>query len=109
MKKEQETSDYMWRHGDRVEVQVVSALANAWAEAGHDVLYKTHAYGDPSLEERRILDALNGFVRSGELLLEQFHEAFMRRTKKKWEHQNQLGKLSQNANCLTRRFKMTSN
>ncbi|CAI6341988.1 unnamed protein product [Periconia digitata] len=90
MKKEQGKNGYRYKEGDRVEVQVVSALGNAWAEAGHDVLYKTHAYGEPSLEENRILDALNGFVRSGELLLEQFHEAFMRRTTKKWEHRDQL-------------------
>jgi len=37
------------------------------------------------MAEHRILDALNGLVRSGELLLEQFYEAFLRRTKTKWE------------------------
>jgi len=91
MKKEQEAGKYKHKKGDRVEIQVVSALGNAWAEAGHDVLYKTHAYGEPTVTEHRILDALNGLVRSGELLLEQFHEAFMRRTKTKWEHLDQVG------------------
>lgn len=44
------------------------------------------------MTENRILDALNGIVRSGEVLLEQFHEAFVQRTTKKWEHSFEMRK-----------------
>ncbi|KAJ4383084.1 hypothetical protein N0V86_002312 [Didymella sp. IMI 355093] len=82
--KEHQIPPYKRKPGDMVEVQVVSALGHAWAEAGHDVLYKTHAYGRPPTEERRILDALNGLIISGDLLLEQFRESVTRRTVAKW-------------------------
>ncbi|KAK7177799.1 hypothetical protein PSPO01_16151 [Paraphaeosphaeria sporulosa] len=81
---------YDWHKDDRVEIQVVSALGHAWAEAGHDVLYKTHAYGNPSTTEQRILDALNGLIVSGDLLLEQFRESVTKRTVKPWDHFDQF-------------------
>lgn len=73
-----------------VEIQVVSALGNAWAQAGHDVLYKTYAFGQPNNRERAILDALNGLVLSGDLLLEQFHELVRERTFKPFEKVHEL-------------------
>ena len=84
MMKHQQVKGYEWKEGDWVEIQVVSALGHAWAEAGHDVLYKTHAYGRPTITELRILDALSGLVQSGDLLLEQFRESVTKRTVKKW-------------------------
>ncbi|KAH6642909.1 hypothetical protein C7974DRAFT_469152 [Boeremia exigua] len=84
MKKDQGKGSYVWKEDDMVEIQVVSALGHAWAEAGHDILYKTHAYGRPPTEERRILDALNGLIISGDLLLEQFRESVTKRTVAKW-------------------------
>ncbi len=42
------------------------------------------------MEECRILDALNGIVLSGEVLLEQFHEAFLKRTKTALKHSGEL-------------------
>lgn len=72
--------DYFYDAKDRVEIQVVSALSHAWAEAGHDILYKSYAYGPPTLQEELLLDSLNGIVLSGDLLLEQFHELVMKRT-----------------------------
>jgi ppGpp synthetase/RelA/SpoT-type nucleotidyltranferase len=77
---------YTWKDVDKVEIQVVSALGHAWAQAGHDVFYKTHAYGRPTIEEHRVLDALSGLITSGDLLLEQFQESVTRRTVAKWEH-----------------------
>ncbi|PVI04775.1 hypothetical protein DM02DRAFT_142337 [Periconia macrospinosa] len=71
---------YFYNPRDRVEIQVVSALSHAWAEAGHDILYKSYAYGPPTLQEELLLDSLNGIVLSGDLLLEQFHELVMKRT-----------------------------
>ena len=90
MTKEQSTDSYQWKKYDWVEIQVVSALGHAWAEAGHDVLYKTHAYGPPSIQEQRILDALSGLIVSGDLLLEQFRELVTKRTTAKWEHPEQF-------------------
>jgi len=74
---------YSWMIGDRVEIQVVSAFGHAWAEAEHNVRYKSYAYGRPSKQEERILDSLSGLVSSGDLLLEQFREVFDKRTYKK--------------------------
>lgn len=90
MTEEQSTDSYQWKKYDWVEIQVVSALGHAWAEAGHDVLYKTHAYGPPSIQEQRILDALSGLIVSGDLLLEQFRELVTKRTTAKWEHPEQF-------------------
>lgn len=91
---------YDWDNDDRVEIQVVSALGHAWAEAGHDVLYKTHAYGKPSTTEQRILDALNGLIVSGDLLLEQFRESVTKRTVKPWDHFDQFGEFLRQSDIL---------
>ncbi|RDW82334.1 hypothetical protein BP6252_03446 [Coleophoma cylindrospora] len=81
MKKEHSLDGvYNWIDHDRVEIQVTSALGHAWAEAGHDVLYKSYAYGPSTVQEQRIFDAINGLVQSGDLLLEQFHELLTQRT-----------------------------
>ncbi|PVH97228.1 hypothetical protein DM02DRAFT_685698 [Periconia macrospinosa] len=73
MKKEHEVEEaYEYKESDWVEIQVVSALGHAWAEAGHDVQYKSHAFGPPTEREERILDALSGLVSTGDLLLEEF-------------------------------------
>ena len=68
----------------------MSALTHAWAEVGHDVLYKSYEYGPPSLEEARTLDALNGLIHSGDLLLEQFHTLRRARLLQPFEHREQL-------------------
>jgi ppGpp synthetase/RelA/SpoT-type nucleotidyltranferase len=81
---------YHWKELDMVEIQVVSALTHAWAEVGHDVLYKSYAYGRPTVQEERTLDALSGLVQSGELLLEQFQEMVHRRTEARWKHRDEL-------------------
>lgn len=90
MTENQGSDSYEWKEYDQVEIQVVSALGHAWAEAGHDVLYKTYAYGPPSEAEERILDALSGLVSSGDLLLEQFRELVTKRTYAKWGHRDEL-------------------
>jgi ppGpp synthetase/RelA/SpoT-type nucleotidyltranferase len=94
---------YDWDKDDRVEIQVVSALGHAWAEAGHDVLYKTHAYGNPSTTEQRILDALNGLIVSGDLLLEQFRESVTKRTVRPWDHFHQFGEFLRESDILEHR------
>lgn len=76
---------YSPKPGDKFEIQVVSALSHGWAEAQHDVLYKSAAYGKPSEAEGRILDAVNGILLSGDLLLEQFYELFYARVYKKFD------------------------
>lgn len=86
-----QTGGYDWVPRDRVEIQVVSALVHAWAEVGHDVLYKSHAYGKPTIQERRILDSLKGLIQSGDLLMEQFQELVDERTYKKFAHPGKLG------------------
>jgi ppGpp synthetase/RelA/SpoT-type nucleotidyltranferase len=76
---------YSYKTDDRVEIQVMSALGHAWAEAEHDVLYKSYAYGPASMQEHRIFDAVNGLVLSADLLLQQLHELLMRRTFAKFD------------------------
>jgi ppGpp synthetase/RelA/SpoT-type nucleotidyltranferase len=91
MKEEQSLKhQYEWLENDMVEVQVVSALTHAWAEVGHDILYKSYAYGPPTFQERRTLDALNGLVQSGDLLLEQFQDMLNKRTSTRFEHRAEL-------------------
>jgi ppGpp synthetase/RelA/SpoT-type nucleotidyltranferase len=103
MLKEHNTwNAYKYSPGDRVEIQVVSALGHAWAEAGHDVLYKTHAYGRPSIMEQRILDALNGLIVSGDLLLEQFRESVTKRTVEPWEYVSQFHDFLRQSDILER-------
>jgi ppGpp synthetase/RelA/SpoT-type nucleotidyltranferase len=82
---------YGWMEDDRVEIQVVSAFGHAWAEAEHNVKYKSYAYGRPSKQEERILDSLSGLVSSGDLLLEQFREIFDKRTYKKILYRDEFG------------------
>lgn len=81
---------YSWTEGDKVEIQVVSALSHAWAEAGHDILYKSYAFGSPTVQEELLLDSLNGLIVSGDLLLEQFHELVRKRTTARFRHRDDL-------------------
>jgi ppGpp synthetase/RelA/SpoT-type nucleotidyltranferase len=92
MKKKHGKQDgsYSWKSYDKVEIQVTSALSHAWAEAGHEAKYKGWANGPPDIQEQRILDALNGIVLSGDLLLEQFHELVKARTYKRFAHVDEL-------------------
>ncbi|PSN70217.1 hypothetical protein BS50DRAFT_674659 [Corynespora cassiicola Philippines] len=90
MRQDQESDSYQWKKHDQVEIQVVTALGHAWAEAGHDVSYKQWAYGPPSDAEERILDALSGLVSSGDILLEQFSELFTNRIFARWEYSDQF-------------------
>ncbi|KAK7415432.1 hypothetical protein QQX98_005883 [Neonectria punicea] len=53
-----------------IEIQVASLLMHAWSEVNHDLAYKT-LNGTPSDGELRILDGINGLVRTGEVLLGQ--------------------------------------
>jgi ppGpp synthetase/RelA/SpoT-type nucleotidyltranferase len=91
---------YHWKPLDMVEIQVVSALTHAWAEVGHDVLYKSYAYGQPTVQEERALDALNGLVQSGELLLQQFHEMVHKRTHTRWKHRDEFEAYLREADIL---------
>ncbi|KAB2571214.1 hypothetical protein DBV05_g10116 [Lasiodiplodia theobromae] len=65
---------------DIIEIQVVSMLHHAWTEVEHDLVYKQMS-GSVSTDERRILDGLSGLTQLGELLLEQLHEAHLKRSK----------------------------
>jgi ppGpp synthetase/RelA/SpoT-type nucleotidyltranferase len=59
-----------------IEIQVASVLMHAWAEIDHDLVYKTPlTSGAASDQERRLLDAANGLVRTGEVLLQQLQIA----------------------------------
>lgn len=110
MKEEYSVRDgYHFIPGDKVEIQVVSALSHAWAEAGHDVKYKSYAYGPPTFQEERVLDALNGLVQSGDLLLEQFHDMVLKRTFTRFAHVHDFGIYLDNLDLLvsseeTRKF-----
>lgn len=100
LKAVKKTSDdkmkYGYEAGDQLEIQVVSALLHGWAEAQHDVLYKTLAYGEPSIAEQRILDAINGILLSGDLLLEQFHELFYAHVFRRFNEVDELTRFVRN-------------
>jgi ppGpp synthetase/RelA/SpoT-type nucleotidyltranferase len=102
MKKSHRNESYMWKLNDKVEIQVVSALGHAWAEARHDVLYKPHAYGLPSAGERQILDTLTGLITSGDILLEQFSASVARRTTAKWHQLEQFAMFLREVDVLER-------
>ncbi|KGQ02609.1 hypothetical protein BBAD15_g12179 [Beauveria bassiana D1-5] len=53
-----------------IEIQVASLLMHAWSEVEHDLAYKT-LNGDISDDEIRMLDGINGLVRTGEVMLSQ--------------------------------------
>jgi ppGpp synthetase/RelA/SpoT-type nucleotidyltranferase len=93
-----EYKDY--RSTDKVEIQVMSALNHAWAEAGHDVLYKQHAFGTPTRDEQRILDSLRGLVSSGDLLLEQFYESVNKRTIAQIKYRDEFGTFLRHVDVL---------
>jgi hypothetical protein len=63
----------------RVEVQIATILMHAWSEVEHDLTYKPLS-GNLSLEEKVILDEVNGLVLSGELALDNLQRAFQRRS-----------------------------
>lgn len=64
------------RYGESpVEIQVASVLMHAWSEVEHDLIYKPIS-GQVSLDERSILDGINGIVLSGEVFLERLQAAF---------------------------------
>ncbi|KAI9710742.1 MAG: hypothetical protein M1820_002575 [Bogoriella megaspora] len=56
--------------GKTVEVQVTTLLMNGWQEAGHDITYKELS-GNPSEDERSMLELVNGLAHSGEVALRQ--------------------------------------
>ncbi|KAL1595287.1 hypothetical protein SLS60_009977 [Paraconiothyrium brasiliense] len=94
--REKQGGAYGRLEDDQVEIQVVSALTHAWAEVGHDILYKSLAEGRPSLEEERILDALNGLIQSGDLLLEQFQKMYIKRTSQPFKYREDLMRFLRN-------------
>jgi ppGpp synthetase/RelA/SpoT-type nucleotidyltranferase len=58
-----------------IEIQVASVLMHAWAEIDHDLVHKTLTSGPASQQELRLLDATNGLVHTGEVLLQQLQTA----------------------------------
>ena len=61
------------------EIQVVSALAQVWSEIEHDIVYKVLEM-KPTENEERMLDSLNGLVKTGEVILEQIQKLLAART-----------------------------
>ena len=56
----------------RVEIQLVTVISSAWSQVEHDIVYK-NITGKPSMDERRILDIINGLTGIGEQLLKQLY------------------------------------
>ncbi|KAF4452088.1 flavin-binding monooxygenase [Fusarium austroafricanum] len=54
----------------KIEIQIASILMHAWGEAHHDLAYKTFN-GALSIDEIRMLDGINGLMRTGEVMLGQ--------------------------------------
>ena len=76
-----------------VEIQVASVLMHAWSEVNHDLAYKP-LQGQISKDEVRILDALNGLVLTGEVILKQLQSAINERAalqERKFADQYELG------------------
>ncbi|KAI1746483.1 hypothetical protein F4782DRAFT_545460 [Xylaria castorea] len=64
------TSDRRRYGSAMIEIQVASLLMHAWSEVNHDLAYKT-LNGNLSDAEVRMLDGINGLVRTGEIMLNQ--------------------------------------
>lgn len=99
-KLEVKNSTYKFQTHDVVEIQVMSALNSAWADAGHDILYKQYEYGSPSEQEERVMDCLSGLVSSGDVLLEQLYELVNQRTFRKIQHRDEFGTFLRNLDIL---------
>lgn len=63
----------------RIEIQVASVLMHAWAEVDHELVYKSLTGTEVSEEELRLLDAINGLARTGEVLLQELQRAMDKR------------------------------
>ena len=80
------------------EIQLRSVIMDSWDTIHHDLEYKT-LHGDPSREERRVLDGIKGLASTGEVLLEHLQEIRNLRLKsdeKTIESESELGRLLQN-------------
>jgi ppGpp synthetase/RelA/SpoT-type nucleotidyltranferase len=99
MKEEHKNHSYHWCETDYAEIQVVSALADAWSQVEHDILYKSMD-GIAGEQEELILDCLNGLVQSGELLLEQLQQLVSARTFGRFGNRHQLGSFLDNLKIL---------
>lgn len=62
-------------HTALLEIQLMSVFQQMWAEVEHEILYK-QLKGHPSLNERRMLDGLNGLMSMGDLHLEQLNDMY---------------------------------
>lgn len=71
-----------------IEIQVASVLMHAWAEVGHDLVYKPFS-GELSEGELSILDELNGLVLAGEIALERLQKAVAERVSRREIFHNQ--------------------
>ena len=61
-------------------------LGHAWAEVEHDIIYKINSSFDTAPQDEMVLlDGLNGMVRCSELLLDQLHQLWKRRTESRRE------------------------
>lgn len=67
-----------WKASQVVEIQVVSVLLHAWAEVEHDITYKD-IKDKAGMEERQMIDCLNGQILSAEMLLFQLHQVHTNR------------------------------
>ena len=72
---DKEVREHFRRSDPIIEIQVASVLMHAWAEIDHDLVYKMLTSGPASKDELRILDATNGLVHTGEVLLQQLQIA----------------------------------
>ena len=56
------------------EIQIVSALAHVWSEVQHNILYKPDI-DHPNEDVERLMDSLNGSVKTGEVILNQLKQS----------------------------------
>ena len=68
-------------HGKKIEIQVTSTAMYAWQQAHHDLVYK-QLQGNPSEEERSLLEMINGLAHAGEMALAQLQRLSRRRIDK---------------------------
>ncbi|KAF2005328.1 hypothetical protein P154DRAFT_357817 [Amniculicola lignicola CBS 123094] len=64
--------------GRKIEIQVTSTAMYAWQQAHHDLVYK-QLQGNPSEEERSLLEMINGLAHAGEMALTQLQTLSRRR------------------------------
>lgn len=82
------SADFVRPEYQKVEIQIVTLVMNAWSQVGHDIIYK-NPYGIKINNTMlRMLDAINGLSINSEILLEELRKTLEAEKEAKEEFYN---------------------